>query len=147
MGNNKCSTLLDADVARAVMRGGGMRLTPQRLMVVNALVGNRCHPTVEEVYHLVRQQYPAVSLATIYHTVALLAKHGLIQTLRAGADGLRCDPDTSSHAHAYCDGCGAVFDIPLPASLDLGPIDAGGFQTTQTEIALHGRCRRCRTSP
>ncbi len=138
--------MLAADSAREALRSAGIRLTPQRLMIIDALVGNRTHPTIEMIYDTVRARYPSVSLATVYQTVTLLGKHGLVLELRGGKDGLRCDPDTSVHAHAYCAHCGAVADVPLstPMALDTNELDA--FTITQVEIALHGLCARCVTA-
>jgi len=139
--------MLDMNAARAVLRGAGMRLTPQRLMIIDALVDNRSHPTVDQVYHLVRQQFPTVSLATVYQTISLLGRHGLILELKGGKDGLRCDPDTSSHAHAYCQQCGAVYDVPLPQEIKIETQGLPGFVPLQVEVSIHGHCAQCEQAP
>ncbi|MHB9129808.1 MAG: Fur family transcriptional regulator [Armatimonadota bacterium] len=138
--------MLNADAARTALRTAGVRLTPQRLMVVEALVGNYSHPTVDQVYERVRQKYPTVSLATVYHTVALLARHSLILELHGGGEGLRCDPQTTPHAHAYCRHCSRVFDVPLPGDLAWQEQTLDGFCPTHFEVSLHGVCAACKSS-
>jgi Fur family peroxide stress response transcriptional regulator len=136
--------MLTADAAKHALQRAGVRLTPQRLMIVDVLVGNRTHPTVEQIYATARRQYPTLSLATVYHTVDLLARHGLILELRGSKDGLRCDPDTTDHAHAFCTNCGEVFDVMLPAPIAVAPEQIDGFQARRVEISLYGECNVCR---
>lgn len=136
--------MLTAEAAQHALQRAGVRLTPQRLMIVNVLVDNRTHPTIEQIYATARQTYPTLSLATVYHTVDLLARYGLVLELRGSKDGLRCDPDTSPHAHAYCTLCGAVADIILPASYALDEGALNGFRATRMDISLYGECQACR---
>ncbi|HOF87039.1 MAG TPA: Fur family transcriptional regulator [Armatimonadota bacterium] len=137
--------MLTAESAQSALQRAGVRLTPQRLMIVDVLVGNRTHPTIEQIYATARQRYPTLSLATVYHTVDLLAKHGLILELRGSKDGLRCDPDTAPHAHAYCTECNAVYDIILPAAAAPDASALDGFRATRVDISLYGECQACRT--
>ena len=112
-------------------------------MIMEVLVDNRTHPTVDQVYLEVRTQYPTVSLATVYSTLALLARCGLILELHGGKDGLRCDPETAPHAHAYCEHCGGVFDFALPAMPAWHDAELAGFQPRGTEISIFGICAQC----
>jgi Fur family peroxide stress response transcriptional regulator len=136
--------MLTAEAAQKALQRAGVRLTPQRLMIVDVLVDNRTHPTIEQIFATARMKYPTLSLATVYHTIDLLAKHGLVLELRGSKDGLRCDPDIAPHAHAYCTSCNAVYDITLPAAyaIDEGSLD--GFRATRVDISLYGECRGCR---
>jgi len=135
--------MLTIQTARSVLRDAGIRLTPQRLMIVEVLIGNRTHPTVEQVYDVVRKQYPTISLATVYKTLSLLAQNRLIIELQGGRDGLRYDPDTSLHAHAYCAQCHRILDIPVPFQVAWDEPQLTGFQPTQVEISLTGYCAQC----
>ena len=133
------------EIARDALRSAGVRVTPQRMMIVDVLVDNRTHPTAENIFRQVRQQYPSISLATVYHTLALLSEQGLVLELHGGNDGLRCDPDTTPHAHAYCKRCNKVFDIPVPALQSWPTTALPGFHTEKTEISLYGRCNECQS--
>jgi Fur family peroxide stress response transcriptional regulator len=134
--------MLALAAAEGTLRTAGIRLTPQRLLILQVLVGNRTHPTVEAIFAAVRPTYPTISLATVYHTVALLARYGLVSELHGGKAGLRCDPDTSQHAHAFCEQCGQVFDIPFPPSLTRLS-DLKGFTPSKLELTIYGRCPSC----
>lgn len=137
--------MLTVDTACSALRNAHIRLTPQRLLVIDALVGNRTHPTVEQLYDRVRESCPTVSLATVYQTVSLLARQGLIQELNGGPEGVRCDPDTTEHAHAYCERCGGVFDVQLAEPARIPEAELHGFRVTQTELSFYGCCAVCRT--
>lgn len=135
--------MLTVENAKSALRAAGMRITPQRLMIIDVLVGNRSHPSVEAIYRRVADSYPTISLATVYHTLSLLARHGLILELHGDKEGLRCDPETTPHAHAYCKQCGEVFDLPTPAPVTWSADCLPGFIAEETELSLYGRCARC----
>jgi Fur family peroxide stress response transcriptional regulator len=139
--------MLDQHVAVITLRDSGVRMTPQRLLVIEALAGNRSHPTVEQIFEYVRERYPTVSLATVYQSLALLSRHGLITELHGDRGTLRCDPDTSSHAHAYCRRCGLVMDVPLPPAATHTALDLDTFNPTQVEVSIYGVCAACAGQP
>lgn len=140
---NTDNDMITVASAQNAIRQSGMRVTPQRLMIVEVLVDNRTHPTVDDIYRLVHDRYPTISLATVYQTLSLLARHGLVLELHGGKDGLRCDPETTPHAHAYCEQCGTVYDIALPTALPWDAQRLGGFQPTTYEVSLFGTCTSC----
>ena len=135
--------MLTLDNARTMLRREGVRLTPQRLMIVEMLVGNREHPTIDRIHQIVLVRYPSISLATVYNTVTLLAHYGLVSLLHGGKDGLRLDPDTTPHAHAHCVGCGKVFDVPINQQAILNDQVLQGFQWKRIEVSVFGYCPDC----
>jgi len=137
--------MLTIDNARAILRNDGVRLTPQRLMIVQVLIGRKDHPTVEQIYDIVRAEYPAISLATVYNTVSLLARHHLISALHGCKDGLRLDPMTAAHAHSHCIHCGAVNNVPIASPVSLGDAASPEFVPEQVEVSIFGRCNHCDT--
>lgn len=135
--------MLTLEDTRMVLRNESVRLTPQRLMIAEVLIGNTEHPTVERVHEIILSRYPSISLATVYNTVTLLARYGLITLLHGGKDGLRLDPNTSPHAHAHCMECGMVVDVPInkPALLNDTMLD--GFRWERMEVSVFGYCEDC----
>lgn len=135
--------MLTLDDARAILRNESVRLTPQRLMIAEVLIGSVNHPTVEQIHEIVLSRYPSISLATVYNTVTLLARYGLIRLLHGGKDGLRVDPDTTPHAHAHCIHCGEVSSIPIHRQVELDMPALRDFQQDQLEVSVFGSCNRC----
>ncbi|TVQ30273.1 MAG: transcriptional repressor [Phycisphaeraceae bacterium] len=98
--------------ARTLFARHGLRCTKQRMEVYNALAETTSHPTAEELYCVVREREPGVSLATVYNTLEVLNRHGLCRRLpSAGSRGCRFDADLGNHVHITAD-CGQVQDIP-----------------------------------
>ncbi|HEX2950183.1 MAG TPA: Fur family transcriptional regulator [Armatimonadota bacterium] len=137
--------MLTIDKALHVFHTTGARVTPQRMMIVQVLVGNQTHPTVEDIFMRVRESYPTISLATVYHTLSLLAQHGLILELRGIKDRVHCDPNTRPHAHAYCEKCDAVFDLPIETQPMWTGNMLAGFTISRVDIMAYGECADCKT--
>lgn len=91
-----------------------LKYSRQRQVISDFLMTRKDHPTAEVVYKNVRQEYPNISLGTVYRNLTLLADMGEIQRLRLG-DGIdHFDADTSAHYHFVCSECGAVTDLKMP---------------------------------
>ena len=63
------------------LRWWGVRVTPQRLAIAEAVLNSTDHPTVQQIYERVRDHFPSMTLATIYSTLGVLERSGLIQEL------------------------------------------------------------------
>lgn len=125
----------------------GLRLTPQRDMLLRVLSGTRGHPTADDLVRRVRAVLPTVSHATVYRNLQELIRAGLIRTLdRAGAAAqFEVNPD--EHHHFVCRRCGRVWDVYL-ASVDVRVnrrrTAIAGFRVDRREVQLHGLCAACR---
>ncbi|MCX7793604.1 MAG: transcriptional repressor [Thermodesulfovibrionales bacterium] len=122
----------------------GLKLTPQRLAVLEYLEGNKNHPSVEEIYRAVREKYPTMSLATVYNILETLKEKGLVQELNIDPQKKRFDPDTSSHHHLICTGCGRIVDVSPEEFSDLSRMEFEGFEVTRIHVELYGLCHACR---
>jgi Fe2+ or Zn2+ uptake regulation protein len=123
-------------------RERGLRITPQRVAVFEALHGSSGHPTAESIYRSVAVDMPSISLRTVYQTLNDLTDMGEINRLDMGVDAARFDPNVDDHHHLMCDGCGRIIDTYLDISgLDLR--DLAGFEPSRTEVFVSGRCEHC----
>jgi Fur family peroxide stress response transcriptional regulator len=128
-------------------RRRGYRLTPQRVALVETICGRRDHPCAAELLAAVRARFPSTSQATIYNTLDLLERLGIIQTLRTDPERMRFDPETASHAHAWCRWCRKVYDLDAADLGELGVrIAPQGFAVDELELNLRGVCPTCRQS-
>jgi len=62
-------------------RGIGVKLTPQRIAILEILEGNRSHPSAQEIYDELLEVHPAASCATVYNTLRMLTRMGLTREL------------------------------------------------------------------
>jgi Fur family peroxide stress response transcriptional regulator len=101
----------------------------------------RDHPTAEEVFIRAKRQMPDISLATVYNCLEALVRSGLARQLTLDRGAARFCPNMREHCHFYCDSCGKVFDVALPAPANLGL--NGGFRVERVDMTVHGRCPEC----
>lgn len=131
------------------LRARDFRLTPQRLAVLKILAESRNHPTAEQVYNQVRQDFPSISLATVYKTVTLLKEIGELIELdtRDGSshyDGNKPWP----HSHVICTRCKDILDFD-ELSLDRLSDEAAvktGFRIVDLQLDFFGLCPRCQAT-
>ena len=77
-------------------------------------LSNRCdHPTAEMVYFDIKEQYPNISLGTVYRNLSLLSELGEIQKIVTGQGPDRFDGRVMPHYHFRCRNCQCILDIPL----------------------------------
>jgi Fur family peroxide stress response transcriptional regulator len=122
----------------------GLRFTAQRRHVYGVLLGQRDHPTAEEVFIRAKRAMPDISLATVYNCLDTLAQCGLVRQVNHERGATRYCSNLERHHHFYCDDCGGTFDIdaqPAPAqpTLHLPP----GFNMQHLEISFRGTCPAC----
>ena len=131
------------DLRRRLGPRGG-RLTPQRMAIYEAVVGRTSHPSVLAVYEEVRRRFPGLSPATVYATLDLFARLGLVQEVSGPVR--RYDGQAGAHLNLVCRRCGRVLDV-VDAELDALQRRAAArarFQVSAVRFELHGVCPRCR---
>ncbi|HEX6194936.1 MAG TPA: Fur family transcriptional regulator [Jiangellaceae bacterium] len=131
---------------RADLRARGHRLTPQRELVLQA-VQNLEHATPERVLDEVRRTSTSVNLSTVYRTLDLLEKLGLVSHTHLGhgapAYHAMSEPD---HVHLVCRSCQRVTEVGTDVATGLvdAVADKEGFTTDVRHLTLFGYCRDCR---
>ena len=130
----------------ATLRQHSYKLTPQRRVVIQAIVSNQEHLTPTAIYEKVHQDHPDIGLVTIYRTIEILAKLKLICELHAGGS---CHSYTISapghHHHLICSNCGKVVDFP---SCELEEAQQSlskqtGFRIDSHLLEFIGLCQTC----
>lgn len=136
--------MLELDAALESLSRAGLRRTPQRIAIIDALVDDRTHPTAETLWETVRARMPGVSLSTVYDTLHELESLGLIQYV-PNDDAVRIDPDVSPHAHLTCAACGKVADIPDEGATETAREAASrlGHKVERVSVILDGICSSC----
>lgn len=128
------------------LRRLGVRVTPQRLFVLEALEINSGHMTAEEIMQWASRRYPALNLATVYRTLDLLTQVGLVaQTdLGGGAASYELVGD-SPHHHLACERCGGVIEMDeaLLEGLRDETLRVYGFHARPRHLAIYGVCSAC----
>jgi Fur family ferric uptake transcriptional regulator len=131
----------------AAIRAAGRRLTPQRVLVMDAIRELDGHVTVEQIATRVHAAYPEIDQATVYRTVGLLSRLHLINEVSVGGVSHYeyADAETRHH-HMVCEHCGTTSHLE-PRYLDRlreTLLEATGFELHTEHFTVSGLCRACR---
>jgi Fur family transcriptional regulator, ferric uptake regulator len=94
-----------------VKADGKFFITKQRQVILEELKKMASHPTADEVFLMVRQRLPRISLGTVYRNLELLSENGMIQKLDWSGRQKRYDGNFENHYHIRCLNCGRVDDV------------------------------------
>ena len=135
--------MVDTELRRTLHRRG-LRMTPQRQLVLDAVAGLG-HSTPEAICAHVQETAPAVNITTVYRTLDLLEQLGIVRHTHLGHGAPTYATAEHSHVHLVCHRCGAVDEIDSELLDDLRArlADTRGFVLDPTHVALSGLCRGC----
>lgn len=123
-----------------------LRNTRQRQVIVEELEKLSSHPTATELYQIVRQRVPHISLGTVYRNLEILSESGKISTLQLAGSEKRFDGRTDIHYHVRCVRCGRVEDLPIEPILAIDDAlkNIREFEVLSYRIEFVGICAHCK---
>jgi len=83
------------------LKNAGLRITPQRIIVLEALINNRSHPTADKLIEIVQNEHPHIAVGTIYNILETFAKLKIISKVNTKNNIARYDAITEQHHHLY----------------------------------------------
>jgi len=125
-----------------------LRMTRQRLLILEELMKLKNHPTAYELHAIVKRAMPQISLGTVYRNLEQLSASGRIQRLAFGSGKRRYDGNADAHHHLCCLECGRVDDLPPEHEIEhalqamLGEVC--GYRVTGVSIEIYGICPGCK---
>lgn len=131
---------------QALLAQNGYRVTPQRMGIYEYLLTARSHPTAEEIYTALRGRFPMMSPATVYKTLELLVRLGLVCELSFGDEANRYDGNPRAHINIRCTRCHRIYDLEAPNLDELARLVAerSGFLISGQRHEFFGLCPPCR---
>lgn len=128
------------------MREGGLKITPQRMAILDVLIEKRyLHPSASVIFREAKKRTKGLSLSTVYYTLNELAKHGAIKTLEFDKMENRYEGIVNDHINLVCKTCHAIIDHPSPIRLDAKDIfRKKKFWVTETRLEYYGYCQKCK---
>ncbi|MBA5851247.1 transcriptional repressor [Clostridium sp. cel8] len=123
-----------------------LKLTPQRIAVYRYLKSTTEHPSAETIYKALLDDYPTMSLATVYKALKTLVKVNLVQEINVGEGNFRYDGKTAPHPHIQCLSCGRVDDVNGISFSDLNEKikDKVDYTVLSNQIYFYGICSNCK---
>ena len=130
------------------LRARGMRITPQRAIIFEAIERLEGHITAEDIFQEVQQTNPYISLATVYRTLELLQELKLISQTNFGrSQTYFALKDHGPHHHLVCLECGSIeeFENELFEPVRTKLKEKFGFQAHTEHMSIFGICKACAT--
>lgn len=122
-----------------------MKHSRQREYIKTILSKRKDHPTADALYLSVREQFPNISLGTVYRNLNLLVELGEVTRLAVGGSADHFDGTTAPHYHFVCRQCRRVLDLSLPPMDEINALAQnccdGKVETHNT--IFYGICPHC----
>jgi Fur family peroxide stress response transcriptional regulator len=134
------------DVISKKLKESGNKLTPQRLVIARILAESEGHPSVEDIYNQLRENFPGISQATVYRNMMLFKSLGEVLEIGFAGGSTRYDGKKPyPHPHVICLKCNKIIDPDLESLRDMTKeiIDESGFEIVTYRLDFFGICPEC----
>jgi Fur family ferric uptake transcriptional regulator len=124
----------------------GMKLTPQRRLIVDIIHESGSHLTAEDIIGFVHNRMPGVNKSTIYRTLDLLEATGCVLKSESGDHFIYHHAEEGHHHHLVCRKCGKTIECTENVFLPVEKLLAEkyGFQTSFKHKVIEGLCKECK---
>ena len=124
------------------LREHGIRPSAQRVAVAAHVLATHAHPSADQVWAAIKKTLPVVSRATVYNTLHLLVKKGLLRELVLAPGHVVFDPRVGPHHHFIEERTGRIHDVPWEA-VDVSRLGGlKGFEVHEYQVVMKGRVGR-----
>ena len=126
----------------------GLKVTPQRMSILEAVHHLDNHPTAENIIDKVRQMHPNIGTGTVYKVLETLIENNIIKKVKTDKEIMRYDGIFESHHHLYCSTCDIIEDYH-DAELDyvlqehFKTKKLAGFRIEEFVLQIKGKSDKC----
>ncbi len=129
-----------------LLRQSGIKVTPQRLTIVEELDGH-IHMSIDELYESIQKKFPSISLATVYKNINAMMECDFILEVKIPQQKSKYELNKHPHAHVVCKKCGTVEDIKLDLhQVTYQAANLTNYQILENALILSGICPVCKAS-
>jgi Fur family peroxide stress response transcriptional regulator len=93
---------MEINKIRSVLISKGLKITPQRLAVMEAVIQLRNHPTADMIIEYIKNNHPNIAVGTVYKILETFCEKGIIKKVKTDKDFMRYDAVMDKHHHLYC---------------------------------------------
>lgn len=121
-----------------------IQVTPQRLAILEQLKLRKDHPSAEMIFRKLKDEFPSLTLVTVYNTLQKLELSGLCLKINPLHSSARYDGNIVAHQHAICISCKTIMDVH-DASVSIEPPEwlAEEFKVVNQSVSFYGLCKGC----
>jgi len=125
-----------------ILKENNLKITSQRLIVLQYLDENCTHPTADQIYSDLKTNNPSLSKTTVYNALDALQTHGIIQAITISGTELHYDIGHDMHHHFYCKKCGKIIDIDISCP-NVEKMKGFGHKIEEIHGYIKGICKEC----
>lgn len=133
----------------AKCRTHNLKVTPQRIAIYRKLCNSTEHPSVDDMFHVVKKEFPNISYDTVSRTMLTFAEIGIVDLVEVYGGAKRFDPNVTDHHHLHCVSCGIILDFHNDPynNLDIPDEVRQNFRVLSSRVVLKGICEKCSKTP
>jgi len=136
------------DIFREYLRTKGMLASSQREQILDIFLKTEQHPTINDLYELVRKKHPQIGLATVYRTMKVICDAGLARETDFGGGIRRFEHkyQHQHHDHLICLNCGSIIEVLNPEieKLQENLAKKHRFKALRHRMEIFGLCKNCK---
>ena len=127
---------------REMLLERNLRPSYHRMKVLEYLISNRVHPTVDQIFRTLYKEIPTLSKATVYNALNTFAAARLIRIINIENNEIRYDIVIEPHGHFKCEVCGEIYNFQVDFE---GLVVSGlkGFKVNDKNVYFKGVCPGC----
>jgi Fe2+ or Zn2+ uptake regulation protein len=129
---------MERDLGRE-LRERGIQTSAQRMAVAEYVLRTDAHPSADQVWVRVRARFPHISRATVYNTLNLFVRKGLLRQLVIAEGKVVFDPHVAPHHHFVDELTGAILDVPWEAVEVRRLEELKGLEVRDYQVVMRGR--------
>lgn len=126
-----------------LLKDKGISPSQQRIKILDFLIKNRTHPSVDDIYNSLIGDIPTLSKTTVYNTLSLFREKSLIRVVHDETE-IRYDAGVELHGHFKCNKCGNIYDFPI-SEINYPSDKLTDFQILEKHVYFNGICSKCIT--
>lgn len=119
-----------------------LRPSHQRIKILEYLLNQQSHPTVEQIFSDLHKEIPTLSKSTVYNTLNLFIAAKLVRLLTIEDNETRYDLLMDKHGHFKCETCGTIYDFKINID-DFIADELSDFKINEKDVYFKGVCPRC----
>ena len=123
------------------------RQSKQRTRILKLLRSTENHPTADWIYEKLKNEFPRLSLGTVYRNLSILIEQGMARRIHFGSTFDRFEANIKPHYHLICESCGKIldFEIPIYEDLNLKVKQVTNFTIHHHKLDFYGMCKECKS--
>lgn len=124
-----------------------LKITPQRIAILEELYKHG-HSSVDDIYILIKNRIPSVSLATIYKNITYMHNEGILKSVKTPTQKQKYEINQKPHIHLFCKICDRLddFDMDTDKLKMFCETKSGYGKIDNISIILTGICPECRAA-